>query len=224
MEIIIDNSNGSILAKLPSAQDANDLNTRFNQLINASPSEDSMSLYAVQGDLWQFWPINEWFTVCCASKKALDLVKDTILKIAQQSNESVEIKGDSNPINESVSEAVVTPEEVANQVLKLLREDHPDFITGAGAVREGADVYVHVKLDTPKFNLDEREIAAFNELIYSNLASTDDGWIVMRKIDAKGDTEVQKQNLVSDASDARDFLNEKLQEGTNSWTLPVDLG
>ena len=224
MEMIIDNSNGSILAKLPSSGDANDLNTRFNQLINASPSEDPLSLYAVQGDIYQFWPINEWFTVCCASKKALDLVKETILKITQQSNESVEIKGESKLINESANEAVATPEEVANQVLKLLREDHPDFITGAGAVREGEDVYVHVKLDTPKFNLDEREVAAFNELNYSNLASTDDGWIVMRKIDVRADTEVQKQNLVSDASDARDFLNEMLQKGTNSWTLPVDLG
>lgn len=224
MEIIIDNSNGSILAKLPSAQDANDLNSRFNYLINVSPSEDPMSLYDIQGDIYQFWPINEWFTVCCASKESLDLVKNTILKIAQESNESVEIKGASKSINESTNEAVVTPEEVANQVLKLLREDHPDFVTGAGAARDGEDVYVHVKLDTPKFKLDAREIAAFNELIYSNLANTDEGWIVMRKIDERADTEVQKQNLVSDASDARDFLNEKLQEGTNSWTLPVDLG
>lgn len=224
MEMIIDNSNGSILAKLPSAQDANDLNTRFNQLINASPSEDPLSLYAIQGDIYQFWPINEWFTVGCASKRALDHVKETIIKIAQQSNESVDIKAEANPINESVSEAVVTPEEVANQVLKLLREDHPDFITGAGASRDGEDVYVHVKLDTPKFALSENEISDYNENTICRLVSTDEGWIVMRKIDRNGDPEVQKQHLVSDASVARDFLNEKLQEGTNSWTLPVDLG
>ena len=224
MEMIIDNSNGSILAKLPSAQDANDLNTRFNQLINASADEDPMGLYDIQGDIYQFWPINEWFTVCCASKESLDLVKETILKIAQQSNESVEIKGESKLINESTNEAVVTPEEVANQVLKLLREDHPDFITGAGAGRDGGDVYVHVKLNTPKFQLDEDEIADYNDNSIGHLDSTDDGWMVMCQIDEKADTEVQKQNVISAASDARDFLNEKLQEGTNSWSLPVDLG
>lgn len=224
MEMIIDNSNGSILAKLPSAQDANDLNTRFNQLINASADEDPMGLYDIQGDIYQFWPINEWFTVCCASKESLDLVKETILKIAQQSNESVEIKGESKLINESTNEAVVTPEEVANQVLKLLREDHPDFITGAGAGRDGGDVYVHVKLNTPKFQLDESDIDDYNDDSNGHLESTDDGWIVMCQIDERADTEVQKQNIISAASDARDFLNEKLQEGTNSWSLPVDLG
>lgn len=224
MEMIIDNSNGSILVKLPSAQDANDLNTRFNQLINASADEDPMGLYDIQGDIYQFWPINEWFTVCCASKESLDLVKETILKIAQQSNESVEIKGESKLINESTNEAVVTPEEVANQVLKLLREDHPDFITGAGAGRDGEDVYVHVKLNTPKFKLDESDIADYNDSSEGHLDSTDDGWMVMCQIDEKADTEVQKQNIVSAASDAREFLNEKLQEGTNSWSLPVDLG
>lgn len=224
MEMIIDNSNGSILAKLPSAQDANDLNTRFNQLINASADEDPMGLYDIQGNIYQFWPINEWFTVCCADQKSLDLVKETILKIAQQSNESVEIKGDSKLINESTNEAVVTPEEVANQVLKLLREDHPDFVTGAGAGRDGEDIYVHVKLNTPKFSLDESEIADYNDDSNGHLEGTDDGWIVMCKIDERADTEVQKQNVISAASDARDFLNEKLQEGTNSWSLPVDLG
>lgn len=224
MEIIIDNSNGSILAKLPSAQDANDLNTRFNQLINASADEDPMGLYDIQGDIYQFWPINEWFTVCCASKESLDLVKETILKIAQQSNESVEIKGDSKLINESTNEAVVTPEEVANQVLKLLREDHPDFITGAGAGRDGEDIYVHVKLNTPKFQLDESDIADYNDDSNGHLENTDEGWMVMCQIDEKADPEVQKQNIISAASDARDFLNEKLQEGTNSWSLPVDLG
>lgn len=224
MEMIIDNSNGSILAKLPSAQDANDLNTRFNQLINASADEDPMGLYDIQGDIYQFWPINEWFTVCCASKESLDLVKETILKIAQQSNESVEIQGESKLINESTNEAVVTPEEVANKVLKLLREDHPDFITGAGAGRDGGDVYVHVKLNTPKFQLDESDIDDYNDDSNGHLDSTDEGWMVMCQIDAKADSEVQKQNVISAASDARDFLNEKLQEGTNSWSLPVDLG
>lgn len=224
MEMIIDNSNGSILAKLPSAQDANDLNTRFNQLINASADEDPMGLYDIQGDIYQFWPINEWFTVCCASKETLDFVKETILKIAQQSNESVEIKGESKLINESTNEAVVTPEDVANQVLKLLREDHPDFITGASAGRDGGDVYVHVKLNTPKFQLDESDIADYNDNSNGHLDSTDDGWMVMCQIDEKADTEVQKQNVISAASDARDFLNDKLQEGTNSWSLPVDLG
>ena len=224
MEMIIDNSNGSILAKLPSAQDANDLNTRFNQLINASADEDPMGLYDIQGDIYQFWPINEWFTVCCASKESLDLGKETILKIAQQSNESVEIKSDSKLINESTNEAVVTPEEVANQVLKLLREDHPDFITGAGAGRDGEDIYVHVKLNSPKFQLDESEIADYNDNSNGHLTGTDDGWMVMCQIDERADTEVQKQNIISAASDARDFLNEKLQEGTNSWSLPVDLG
>jgi len=224
MEMIIDNSNGSILAKLPSAQDANDINTRFNQLINASADEDPMGLYDIQGDIYQFWPVNEWFTVCCASKEALDLVKETILKIAQQSNESVEIKGESKLINESTNEAVVTPEEVANQVLKLLREDHPDFITGAGAGRDGEDIYVHVKLNSPKFQLDESEIADYNDSSNGHLTETDEGWMVMCQIDERADTEVQKQNIISAASDARDFLNEKLQEGTNSWSLPVDLG
>lgn len=224
MEIIIDNSNGSILAKLPSSQDAKDLNTRFNQLINASADEDPMGLYDIQGDIYQFWPINEWFTVCCASKKALDLVKETILKIAQQSNESVEIKSDSKSIDESANEAVVTPEEVANQVMKLLLEDHPDFITGAGAGRDGEDIYVHVKLNTPKFQLDESDIDDYNDNSNGHLEGTDEGWMVMCQIDEKTDAEVQKQNIISAASDARDFLNEKLQEGTNSWSLPVDLG
>lgn len=207
MEIIIDDSNGSILAKLPTAKHANGLNDRFNQLINASPNDDPISLYDVRGDIYQFWAINEWFTVCCASKEAFDRVKGIILGILQPSNKSVE-----------------SPEGVADRVLKLLREDHPDFITGAGASRDREDVYVYVKLDTPKFALSERDLADYNENRICTLAPSDDCWIVMRKIDPNGGAEVQKHHLVHDASVARDFLDEKLQEGTNSWSLPVDLG